>query len=52
METPLTIMLPPSHTMSGGSSLKSMARSNAPKGGTKEKKKAPACPTTGAIGIK
>jgi hypothetical protein len=29
-----------------------MARSNAPKGGTKEKKKAPACPTTGAIGIK
>jgi hypothetical protein len=27
-------------------------RSNAPKGGAKEKKKAPALPTTGAIGIK
>jgi hypothetical protein len=51
-ETPLTIMPPPSHTMSGGSSLNSTVRSNAPKGGAKEKKKAPALPTTGAIGIK
>jgi hypothetical protein len=51
-ETPLAIMLPPSHTMSGGSSLKSTARSNAPKGGAKEKKKASARPTTGATGLK
>jgi hypothetical protein len=40
-ETTFTIMPPPSYTMSGGSSLKSMERSNAPKGGAKEKKKAP-----------
>jgi hypothetical protein len=39
-EMPLTIMPPPSY-MSGGSSLKSMTRSNAPKGGAKEKKAAP-----------
>jgi hypothetical protein len=50
-ETPLAIM-PPSSYMSGGSSIKSMARSNMPKGGAKEKKKAPACPTTSAIGLK
>jgi hypothetical protein len=39
-ETPLAIMSPPSY-MSGGSSLMSMARSNAPKGGAKEKKTTP-----------
>jgi hypothetical protein len=38
--------------MSGGSSLKSMTRSNAPKGGAKEKKAAPTWPTTDAIGLK
>jgi hypothetical protein len=32
--------------------LKSMARSNAPKGGAEEKKKVPACPTTGTFGLK
>jgi hypothetical protein len=51
-ETPLAIMPPPSHTMSGGSSLKSMACSNVPKDGAKEKKKVPARPTTSAIGLK
>jgi hypothetical protein len=40
METPLAIVPPPSY-MSGGSSIKSTARSNVPKGGAKEKKKAP-----------
>jgi hypothetical protein len=40
METPLAIMSPPSY-MSGGSSLMSTARSNAPKGGAKEKKTMP-----------
>jgi len=52
MEMPLAIMPPPSHTISGGSSLKSTACSNVPKGGTKEKKKVPARPMTGAIGLK
>jgi hypothetical protein len=51
MKTSLTIMLPPSHNMSGGLSTKSMARSNMPQGGAKEKK-VPACPTIGAIGLK
>jgi hypothetical protein len=48
---PLTIMSPPSY-MSGGSSLMSMACSNAPKGGAKEKKTTPTQPTTDAIGLK
>jgi hypothetical protein len=51
METPLTIMPPPSY-ISGGSSLKSTVRSNVPKGGAKEKNMFPTRPTTGAIGLK
>jgi hypothetical protein len=50
-EMPLAIMPPPSY-MSGGLSLKSTARSNAPKGGAKEKKTAATRPTTSAIGLK
>jgi hypothetical protein len=50
-EEPLAIMPPPSY-MGGGSSIKSTARSNAPKGDHKEKKKAPACPTIGTISLK
>jgi hypothetical protein len=42
---PLTIMPPPSYTMSGGSSLNTMEHS-------KEKKMTPTLPTTGAIGLK
>jgi hypothetical protein len=41
LEAPLTIMPPPSYTMSGGSSLKTTARSKAPHGGAKEKKTMP-----------
>jgi hypothetical protein len=51
-KAPLTIMPPPSYTMSGGSSLKSMACSKAPQGGAKEKKMAPTRPTTGALVLK
>jgi hypothetical protein len=51
-EEPLAIMAPSSYTLSGGSSLKSMTRSNAPKGGAKEKKTASTRPTTGAIALK
>jgi hypothetical protein len=51
IETPLAIMPPPSY-MSDGSSLKSMACSNVPKGGAKEKRKAFTHPTTYAIGLK
>jgi len=40
-EAPLAIMAPPSYAMSGGSSLKTIACSKAPQGGTKEKKAAP-----------
>jgi hypothetical protein len=47
----LAIMGPPSY-MGGGSSTKSTVHSNASKGGNKEKKKAPARPTTEAIGLK
>ena len=51
-EALLTIMAPPSYAMSGGSSLKTMAHSKAPQGGTKEKKAPPTRPTTGAIVLK
>ena len=40
-EAPLAIMAPPSYAMSGGSSLKIIACSKVPQGGTKEKKAAP-----------
>ena len=40
-EAPLAIMAPPSYAMSGGSSLKTMARSKVPQGGAKEKKMTP-----------
>jgi hypothetical protein len=45
-------MAPPSYAMSGGSSLKTPARSKAPEGGAKEKKTAPTQPTIGAIDLK
>jgi hypothetical protein len=51
-EAPLDIMPPPSYTMSGGTSLKSMARSKVPLGGAKEKKATLTRPTTGATGLK
>ena len=51
-EALLSIMAPPSYTMSGSSSLKTTARSKVPQGGTKEKKAAPTQPTTGGIRLK
>ena len=45
-------MAPSSYAMSGGSSLKTTARSKAPQGGAKEKKTALARPTTSALGLK
>ena len=45
-------MPPPSYTISGGSSIKSKARSKVHQGGVKEKKTAPTRPTTSAIDLK
>ena len=50
-EAPLDIMAPSSYAMSGGSSLKTMAHTKAPQGGTK-KKTAPTRPTTSVISLK
>jgi hypothetical protein len=52
LEAPLAIMPPPSYTMSGGTSLKSTARSKAPLGGDNEKKAPSTRPTTNAIRLK
>ena len=41
LETPLTIMAPPSYALSGGTSLRTTAHSKAPQGGTKEKNTVP-----------
>ena len=51
MEVPLAIMPPPSYAMSGGTSLKTTARSKAPLGGAKEKQAPLTRPTTGTISL-
>jgi len=51
-KAPLAIMAPPSYSMSGGLSLKTMTRYKAPLRDAKEKKAVPTRATTGAIGLK